>query len=126
MDTTLENAIDETLSLEQQLWAAYRLGHTAGIKKVQPVQFIMPVCPLHLSPLWTETEPKPDGSWLYCPLCRQNQFTRETEEMKPVRNVPGMHRTRLAFMHDNWLNSDTSEEITSLRPVVRIERNNIP
>ena len=116
---------------EDQLWAAYRLGHTAGIKKVQPVQYVTPVCPLHITvPLWTETQPRPDGSWLYCPFCRQNQFAEEAKHLKLTHHRQGYYtphlprRISLTALTDTWLNSDTSEEITVVRPIVgaKIER----
>jgi hypothetical protein len=71
--------------------------------------------------LWTETAPKPDGSWLYCPLCRQNQLAKEVESV-PVKSVPGVHKISLTPLPSVWLNSDTSEDITAIRPIIEPER----
>lgn len=108
---------------EQDLMTMFQMGVQKGLSLAyqQKTQVLTPTCPLHVgTPLWTETEPKPDGSWLYCVFCRQNQQTnRETEHIQTVQQrVRGLHKHNLVYTNTDWLNSDVSEEETHMMPVV--------
>ncbi len=119
--------------LEQRLWSAYRLGCANGLKKAQPVQVLTPTCPVHVAvPLWSEEHPTKDGSWLYCPFCRQDALKRDTgalalKQVQPqtIRekaryNAEKRFQTRLVSPNDDWLNSDISKTETRATPVVKL------
>src|SRR5690348_3246155 len=77
--------------LQDRFWSAYRLGVAAGLRKAGHIpnpEPIMPQCPIHKIPLWSEPHPTADGSWLYCAFCRQDARSsehRHTDSLKKIR-----------------------------------------
>ena len=78
--------------LEDKLRSVYRLGVAKGIRLAEEGQIhnqpVMPTCPRHPKvPMWMEAHPTRDGSWLYCPFCRQDARSAEYRHTEALRKI---------------------------------------
>lgn len=71
---------------EEALWASDTLAQRLIRRSSGPIPVVLPECPDHKLPLLQAQKASPDGSWFFCPVCREERKSGRLLHMHNARN----------------------------------------